>query len=1104
MRIERQLQGTLNTIFTEVIKEKGLEKRILPYSVIEENRADITLKNRNGKPILFVELKDPRARDGRKVFDGDVILRELSRAQKNNINYFGNCNFLDCAFYDVKDIDKKVSITGGFLTIIDIERLSINYILSKEIENKLRKIVEFYLERAIEILDNKPVKFTPIDELFIFQIRTLIELYAIPISTKIWEKYNFDKSFKREISNYTKSQLWNIPTSQYEIENLTHISLLMLISKLIFYKSYIDNQLYTELSPMILPDNIKTVEEIENWVWNYFEEFKEVTDNFELLIGERSEIIFKMPFVSDAIIELIKEVLKTEKSYNFSKIPFDVIGRIFEELIRPDERHTLGQYFTPSNVIDFINSFVIKRSKDTVFDPSCGSGTFLVRAYERKKKLYIKEGFKPVHKKLLNEIYGNDLSNYPAYLSMLNLAIRNSHEPSYPRITNKDFFSINNYDSKKLDFHNSNGEKEKRKLPKFDVIIGNPPYTRQEDIGTMFGTVSKDKINALIKTECGFPPSQRTSIYAYFFYHANEFLREGGYLAYICQNSWLDADYGADLQRFMLNNFEIMAIIDSEIERFFPTASVNTTIVILKKQRDEDLRNNNNAKFIYLKQPLKEILQIFKDFDLFQSEIFKIQESIETELFRINCIKQKTLFKDIKWGQYLRAPKIYFDILEKGKDVFCDLNNKKGLSDVKRGITTGCNDYFYGKENLDEKHLNSALNNFEHLKNIEEVQDRDLCLFINAANETWLIEKRLLKPVLKLTRNLNKYIIDKTDKTELVFYVNDVVQECYEKIQKNKGDFNIKETEKYIKRHYPYASRYINHGETKFIVDYEKNIVVAETPTCKVRPIWFDVGKQPEKDFVLLRFRDRRNWTPIVDCDFILGDTMFYGNFKDKKLKKLYAISLNSTFSILQTELFGRVNLGDGLLTTYGTELKKLKVISKENKEYEEKINDIYQSLKSVEVKSIFEELGTENAENIDMSKIAVYRLAIDNLFLEILGYKCEQERKNVLSQIYKATLHIINSRATKAKSQDKQKSERKSTVIEAYMKQLNELLIDNKSEAKATLTFAKELNTVISEITLDKRLQKRLFDTYWQTKFNKNFNEKEVANTNQQKINFQ
>ena len=168
MQIERQLQGTLNTIFTELIKEKCLQARLQAYPAQEENRADITLKNKNGKPIFFIELKDPTAKDGRSVFDSKILLREVQRAQDLNIKYFGNCNFLACAFFDKDKLSEKVSVREGFFTLQDIFRLSENYSPSKEIQNKLRSIANFYLERAIEILDKKPISFSPIDELFIF------------------------------------------------------------------------------------------------------------------------------------------------------------------------------------------------------------------------------------------------------------------------------------------------------------------------------------------------------------------------------------------------------------------------------------------------------------------------------------------------------------------------------------------------------------------------------------------------------------------------------------------------------------------------------------------------------------------------------------------------------------------------------------------------------------------------------------------------------------------------------------------------------------------------------------------------------------------------
>ena len=250
MKIERQLQGTLNTIFSDIRGETRLESKIQAFPVLEENRADITLKRSNGNPIFFIELKDPTANDGRSVFDSNIIIRELERAQKLEIRYFGNCNFLACAFFDSHNIKDKVSVGEGFFTTNDISRLSKNYVVTKEIEKKLRSVAEFYLERALEIISRKAITFSQPDELYIFKIRKLIEAYSYSVTDKVWKKYNEDKKFEKQIQNYTSSQLWNFPKTFEEIENLTHIALLMLISKIIFYKAYVDNQTWHNLSPM--------------------------------------------------------------------------------------------------------------------------------------------------------------------------------------------------------------------------------------------------------------------------------------------------------------------------------------------------------------------------------------------------------------------------------------------------------------------------------------------------------------------------------------------------------------------------------------------------------------------------------------------------------------------------------------------------------------------------------------------------------------------------------------------------------------------------------------------------------------------------------------
>ena len=1053
MKIERQLQGTLNTIFTELIKEKGLEGRISPYAVIEENRADITLKNKNGKPLFFIELKDPTAKDGKSVFDSGVLMREVERAQRIEIKYFGNCNFLACAFFDKDKLYEKVSVNEGFFTLTDIARLSQNYSPSKEVLTKLRSIAGFYLERAIEVLEKKTPTFSPLDELFIFKIRKLIEVHSHPISQKVWDKYKHNKPFEKDIARYAQSQLWNKPTIFEEIENFTHIGVLMLISKLIFYKTYVDNQTFHHLHPMEVPDSVNTPDELEEHIWKYFETFQEITGNFELLIGERSDIIFKIPFVSDAVIDLVKEILDTGGHYNFSNIPFDIIGRIFEELIREDERHKLGQYFTPPHVIDLINAFAIRKSNDKVFDPSCGSGTFLVRAYERKKLLCVEENKGVRHEILLNEIYGNDLSGYPAYLSMLNLAIRNTRKPSYPRIINKDFFSITERVPVKL--HNQQGELENKSLPKFDAIVGNPPYTRQEDIGTMHGTVGKSKIQELVLRECGFQPSQRTSIYGYFFYHASAFLKDRGYLAFICQNSWLDTDYGIDMQRYLMRNYEIVAIMDSEVERFFPSASVNTTIVIIRKQRDEDARNANTVKFIYFTSTLTESLKHYKGVNKFHDFLQNINENENNDFFRINCIHQQTLSKFTKWGQFLKAPKVYFDILEKGLEIFKPLSN---YGDVKRGYTTGCNEFFLVEDITDKlsaPQFETVINNTNNFFKVKSLKRENLRVIKNEFNELWLIEQEFLKPILTSPKDVNKYHpTSKNIKFHLLLF--------------NKEEKELRKT---------HAWAYIVNGKKKQFHNRE---------TLASRLNWYDVK---ERDIPTLSFSYMIN-------DF--GKT-FYGNFyandnfqtvyvTEKKDEKNIWLFLNSTISWFFQQLVIRTNFGDGVGKIQTYDFADFPIANID-------LSDLIIDLG--ETNNFKQELGTlENLKTVNPE-----RVKLDSAILEAIGYKNKKEREEVLLELYKATHQLIDARLKKAQSLKGVKAQRNKVEFNIYVEQLKEILIEAKHEAKNTLKFAKQVEKIIREISSESKLQKKILDAYWKEKFGVLFNEKEIANNEQHKL---
>jgi len=105
-------------------------------------------------------------------------------------------------------------------------------------------------------------------------------------------------------------------------------------------------------------------------------------------------------------------------TYNLARIRSDILGRVYEDLIPEDERHRLGQYYTPPPIVDLIIELCIKSPDDVVLDPGCGSGSFLVKAYHKLRDLKKKENLfrseAELHKEILNQIYSIDINPFPA------------------------------------------------------------------------------------------------------------------------------------------------------------------------------------------------------------------------------------------------------------------------------------------------------------------------------------------------------------------------------------------------------------------------------------------------------------------------------------------------------------------------------------------------------------------------------------------------------------------------------------------------------------------------------------------------------------------
>ena len=458
----------------------------------------------------------------------------------------------------------------------------------------------------------------------------------------------------------------------------------------------------------------------------------------------------RIPWPSDASREL-SDLVNVLNTRDFAHLPQDVIGTVFERLIPPEERHGLGQYFTSEDLCDLIVGFCIRSPHDTVLDPTCGTGTFLVRAYDRLKSLGEHE-----HSTLLSLLWGVDIAPFPAELATINLfRQRIAEHGNFPRIICRDLFKLS--PGERLPFpppkmNLERPETIKEPIPLFDAVVGNFPYVSGDQIEKhdtsyfeLLRTVLIDDWfegypqlffyrnrneqqsfeRALAVGEhrhCNRDRAQHrlstyADIYVYLFFHATRFLKSGGRMGIVTSTAWLDVNYGYELQKFFCDQFKIVAILESRCAPWFTEASVNTIVTIIERCEDPKERAGHLVKFVKVKKRLADLLRTdphVQGTHRWQL-IHRLTERIEVagrkdaktvpmsavteedDSFRIRVCRQSELRdeldrekKTVKWGRFLRAPDTYLDMLIKGR--FCLLRE---VSVPKYGSKTRINEFFH-------------------------------------------------------------------------------------------------------------------------------------------------------------------------------------------------------------------------------------------------------------------------------------------------------------------------------------------------------------------------------------------------------------------------
>jgi type I restriction enzyme M protein len=280
---------------------------------------------------------------------------------------------------------------------------------------------------------------------------------------------------------------------------------------------------------------------------------------------------------------VLKNALDIIDEIDFSQLDTDVKGDLYEDLLNQlKSAGELGQFLTPRHIIRYMVAMVDPKIGETVFDPACGSGGFLLNAYE-----WIK--LNNSDPKLIEERNGNKrgpgdkLSKKQWQFLQHETFFGQDVDPDMVRITLMNFFlhGLEESDIKRKD--SIAGVEDEDDLRRYDVIMTNPPFA---------GKIDKERIKKSLPIK-----SKKTQIL--FLGSVIDSLLPNGRAGIILPEGTLFGTNrdNKDIRRYLLEKCQLQAVVSMPGGVFQPYSGVKTSVFIFKKKPTPKLNPEENIWF---------------------------------------------------------------------------------------------------------------------------------------------------------------------------------------------------------------------------------------------------------------------------------------------------------------------------------------------------------------------------------------------------------------------------------------------------------------------------------------------------------------------------
>jgi hypothetical protein len=577
-------------------------------------RCDIRLSSPSGRKLVSGEMKRPEIPEGRDPRNESLVQDARSKAVARGLPYYFTCNMAEVVLF-------SVGLRPG-----DADRLEKSYRLA-DIEHSNQVIANWPqiakawddflddLERRLEaVVSARPHVTTGALLLLREAIYDVAEESIDRVLARVAADPDLAQRAKEDAASTFGFAVALDPRYaslfRDELLQILRLGIFVIAQKLILYRVLAESGPRRtdpfEMDPLEVPRQSSDPSAIRIALEGAIAHAISRSGDFEtaFLPTPHEELVFLPPQgISEVqycrVGEVWAALLDAVNAASWTAINQNLVGFLYEVIVDPVYRHQLGQHYTREDVVDLLVCYAVRSPGDIVLDPASGGGSFVRRAYMRKRELG------ESHESALATTWATEITAFAAELTTITLATTDPHEPAaYPRVLLRDFFDVRPGLQTDLEVPGIQG---KLQVPKrFDGIVGNPPYisyrhqTNQAQVLNALANASKDIWMPKF--------SGKSDEYVWFIVHATSFLGQGGRLAFVVSSGMLFSDYGIPLIRFLARHYRIEAVIDSMVERWFIDADTNTILLLLRREVDPDARRANSIRFIRFRRPLAQII----------------------------------------------------------------------------------------------------------------------------------------------------------------------------------------------------------------------------------------------------------------------------------------------------------------------------------------------------------------------------------------------------------------------------------------------------------------------------------------------------------------